>query len=87
MFMRTVTSDTRLVLVKQWSVMEEGVREYSVDTPTHRAQLGHRRLLDAHSTTNRRTHRHQRHLSGQLTCHGFIALLQMLHYQRRCLWH
>lgn len=49
-----VSLQTHLILVKDLPVMEVRVREYPVDAATHRAQLGHRRLLDAHPVQRER---------------------------------
>jgi len=38
-----------LVFVEEWPMVKVRVGEDPVDSSTHRAQLGHRRLLDAHS--------------------------------------
>ena len=38
-----------LEIIKNLSVMEVGMREYSVDSSAHAAKLGHRGLLDADS--------------------------------------
>lgn len=38
-----------LELIEYATMMEICVREYAINTPTHRAQLGHRRFLDGNS--------------------------------------
>lgn len=40
--------ETHLVLVEYLAVMEVGMREYPIYAATDGAQLGHRRLFDAH---------------------------------------